>query len=220
VGLRWWVGGFLGILIGVVLAAGGTYGILADLGLLSEESQRQLMAEFMANLQTGQLQLKIEPGELLQVVPGLFVVLLVLSLGFGVMFEKRVFRWFALPRERYVSQINLLEFRLPDALVWISLTALLIAFVDFGIKPLSIVGHNIVYVVTVLYFFQGLAVLEVFLQVMRAGFFVRFLTYFLIVGNIFFVVSMFGFVDFWLDFRRRLRVAEARAKKNETKSDE
>ena len=56
----------------------------------------------------------------------------------------------------------------------------------------------------VLYFFQGLAVLEVLLNALKAGMFTRVVVYFFLVGQLFFVLSAVGLIDYWADFRRRL----------------
>lgn len=218
-GLRWWNSSFLGLFAGALVGFSGAYGLLVTYGLTTEESLLGLLQEFLANLQTNPVQMKLNPKEMLLIVPGLFVVALELSLGMGLIFEKKVFRWFDLPRERFVSQVNLLECRLPDALVWISLVTLLVTFVDFGYRPLTVVGMNFLYVVTVLYFFQGLAIIEVFLKAIKAGFFGRFLVYFLMVGQLLPVVALLGFIDFWIDFRRRIRIAEIKSKKTDPKAD-
>jgi len=218
-GLRWWSSSFLGLFLGSLVGFVGAYGLLVSYGLTSEESLMGLLQEFLANLQTNQVKMKLNAKEMLQIVPGLFVVVLELALGMGVIFEKKVFRWFDLPRERFVSQVSLLEYKLPDAMIWISLVTLLVSFVDFGFQPLMVVGINFLYILVVLYFFQGLAIIEMFLKAIRAGFFGRFLVYFLMVGQLLPVVAFLGFVDFWIDFRRRIRIAEIKSKKTENKAD-
>ncbi len=216
-GFRWWNSAFLGLGVGALVGFASAYGILVSYELTTEESQLSLLQEFLAKLQTNQM--KLNPKEMLQLMPGLFVVALELALGIGLVFEKQVFRWFDLPRERFVSQGNLLEYRLPDALIWFSLTMLLVAFVDFGSRPLTVLGLNFVYVVTILYFFQGLAIIEVFLRTIKSGFFGRFIVYFLMVGQLLPIVAFLGFADFWLDFRRRLRIVETKTKNTENKAD-
>lgn len=218
-GFRWWNSAFLGLGLGSAVGFVSAYVLLVQYGLTTQESQAALLQEFLANIQTGQMKMKLEPQEMLKVVPGIFVVALELSLGMGLMFEKRVFRWFDLPRERFVSQGNLLEYRLPDLLIWISLILLLVTFVNFGYQSLAVLGMNSLYVLTVLYFFQGLAITEVFLRTIKAGFFGRFVVYFLMVGQLIPIVAFIGFADFWVDFRRRFRLAESKSKKTENKAD-
>ena len=61
-----------------------------------------------------------------------------------------------------------------------------------------------------LYFFQGLAVLEVAFRIFRTGAFWRFVIYFFIVGQLFLLLSAVGLIDYWVDFRSRMRRAYRR----------
>jgi hypothetical protein len=130
-------------------------------------------------------------------------------LGLGLIFERRVFSWLNLPREKVASQLKLLEYRLPDYFIWVAMTAFLLTMVSFGGKAIAILAVNILNVAIVLYFFQGLAVLEVFLNSVKAGMFSRVLTYIILVGQLMFVLSIIGLVDYWVDFRGRLRRIKA-----------
>ncbi|MBO9668271.1 MAG: DUF2232 domain-containing protein, partial [Bdellovibrio sp.] len=81
----------------------------------------------------------------------------------------------------------------------------LLTMVSFGGKAIAILAVNIVNVALVLYFFQGLAVLEVLLNSMRAGTFTRVLVYIILVGQLVLILSIVGLIDYWLDFRGRIR---------------
>ncbi|ASD65333.1 hypothetical protein [Bdellovibrio bacteriovorus] len=85
------------------------------------------------------------------------------------------------------------------------MTAFLLTMVSFGGKAIAILAVNILNVAIVLYFFQGLAVLEVFLNSMRAGLFIRVLTYIILVGQLLPILAVVGLIDYWVDFRARLR---------------
>lgn len=134
-----------------------------------------------------------------------WLVFLILCLGLAVIFERRLYHWFGLPRERTVTQLKPLEFRLPDIWQWITLLALLVSFVDFGVKGANVVGMNILNVSAVLYLFQGLSILEVLLNSLRMGLIPRVVAYVLLIGQLFFVLSAVGFLDFWIDFRQRFK---------------
>ena len=69
---------------------------------------------------------------------------------------------------------------------------------------ISVVALNVFNVVMGIYFFQGLAVLEVGFLTFRIGNFTRFLVYFIIVGQLFFLLSAVGIIDYWADFRKRM----------------
>ena len=164
-----------------------------------------LVEKFTSKVQEMNPAVKLDPQVLLQQVPSAVVIVLILALGLGLIFERRVFSWLNMPREKIASQLKLLEYRLPDYFIWVAMTAFLLTMVGFGGKAIAILAVNIVNVAIVLYFFQGLAVLEVFLNSMRAGVFTRVLTYIILVGQLMLVLSIVGLIDYWVDFRGRLR---------------
>jgi hypothetical protein len=141
----------------------------------------------------------------MQQVPSAIAIVLILALGVGLIFERRVFSWLNLPREKIASQLKLLEYRVPDFFIWVAMIAFLLTMVSFGGKAIAILAVNIVNVALVLYFFQGLAVLEVLLNSMRAGTFTRVLVYIILVGQLVLILSIVGLIDYWLDFRGRIR---------------
>jgi uncharacterized protein YybS (DUF2232 family) len=82
------------------------------------------------------------------------------------------------------------------------------ALIVMGVGPklLQMIATNIVSLSVILYFLQGLAVTIVFLKVTRAGFFTRALTVLVImVGQGLLILGVLGLVDYWLDFRGRMR---------------
>jgi hypothetical protein len=89
--------------------------------------------------------------------------------------------------------------------IWIGMFSFLFSFIYLKNETLSVVSNNIFYSMAGLYFFHGLAVLEVLLIVFRAGFFTRLLAYILLVGQLFFILSIVGYLDYWIDFRSRFR---------------
>lgn len=214
-GYRWWVSGLFGLLLGSLVGFTGTYLLLQSYGITSQQSMAGLLQDFLTMSQLSQAPLKVTAKDLLPIIPGLFMVIIEFALGMGLIFEKRVFQWFDLPRERYVSQANLLESRLPDGLIWFSLVVIFFAFVDLKSEPLRFLGINLLYVFGVLYFFQGLAIIESFLKAIKAGIFGRGLIYFLLVGQLLPLVALMGFVDFWIDFRKKIRIAVVNSKKSE-----
>lgn len=191
------VSGFLGI--------AGFRHLLNAAGVVTWDGFVSMVREKLDLLSTINPTLKLDAELFAQQAPSFWLMLLVLCLGTALILEGRLFTWLGLPRERVASHLRLLEFRLPDWMIWIALTGLLVTMVDFGSKPLAILGGNVVNVLFVLYFFQGLAILEVLLNAMRAGAFMRAAIYVILVGQLFFMLSAVGLIDYWLDFRRRLR---------------
>ncbi|MFV3407723.1 DUF2232 domain-containing protein [Bdellovibrio bacteriovorus] len=204
-GLGWWISGLLSVFVGSVAAGLGILGAFKRNGINTYAEVQGLVEKFAQKVQEMNPAVKMDPGVLMQQVPSAVVIILVLALGLGLIFERRVFSWLNLPREKIASQLKLLEYRLPDYFIWVAMTAFLLTMVSFGGKAIAILAVNILNVAIVLYFFQGLAVLEVFLNSMRAGLFIRVLTYIILVGQLLPILAVVGLIDYWVDFRARLR---------------
>lgn len=208
-GVSWWVSGVLSLIAGSVVAGLSALGAFRMNGINTIAEVQGLMEKFTLKVSEMNPAVKLDPEVLLQQVPSAIVIVLILALGLGLIFERRVFSWLNLPREKVASQLKLLEYRLPDYFIWVAMIAFLLTMVSFGGKAIAILAVNILNVAIVLYFFQGLAVLEVFLNSVKAGLFSRVLTYIILVGQLMFVLSIVGLVDYWVDFRARLRRTKA-----------
>lgn len=204
-GFGWWISGLLSIAIGSIASGLGLFGAFKKNGINTYAEIQKLAEQFSQQVQTMNPAVKLDPSVLVQQIPSAVVIVLILALGVGLIFERRVFSWLNLPREKTASQLKLLEYRVPDYVIWIAMTAFLLTMVSFGGKATAILAVNILNVCIVLYFFQGLAVLEVFLNSMRAGVFTRVLTYIILVGQMLLVLSVVGLIDYWVDFRSRIR---------------
>ncbi|WP_413576432.1 DUF2232 domain-containing protein [Bdellovibrio sp. HCB290] len=204
-GLGWWKSGILSVLLGTGAASISLYGAFKVNGINTYAEVQKLVEQFTEQIQKMNPAVKLDASVLMQQVPSAIAITLILALGVGLIFERRVFSWLNLPREKIASQLNLLEYRLPDFFIWVAMTAFLLTMVSFGGKAIAILAVNIVNVALVLYFFQGLAVLEVCLNSMRAGTFTRVLIYIILVGQLVLVLSVIGLIDYWLDFRSRIR---------------
>ncbi|WP_413585875.1 DUF2232 domain-containing protein [Bdellovibrio sp. HCB274] len=204
-GLGWWKSGILSVLLGTGAASISLYGAFKVNGINTYAEVQKLVEQFTEQIQKMNPAVKLDASVLMQQVPSAIAITLILALGVGLIFERRVFSWLNLPREKIASQLNLLEYRLPDFFIWVAMTAFLLTMVSFGGKAIAILAVNIVNVALVLYFFQGLAVLEVCLNSMRAGTFTRVLVYIILVGQLVLVLSVIGLIDYWLDFRSRIR---------------
>ena len=148
-------------------------------------------------------------------IPSIAMIAMIISLAYGLIMEKRIALFLRLPYEQTASQMKLLEFRIPEGFVWIAMLSFLGSFMRLHNENLAFLSMNIFDLMLGIYFFQGLAVMEVVLQVFRAGPFMRFIFYFLVVFQLFFILSAVGFIDYWADIRRRLRnLREKRKKQN------
>ncbi len=99
---------------------------------------------------------------------------------------------------------QLAELRMPDAVVWIFILALLGAFSGLVKKPVEIGAINILNVCALLFFLQGIAVVARFFERLRMGAFWQFVFMVLIVVHLFLFVSFLGLMDYWLDMRSRM----------------
>lgn len=214
-GLRWTASALIGIIAGCLFFSGAAIFNLEKLGVHNLAEAEALVKQFMTDKVFAlNPDLQVDAGLLVQLIPSAVVIILVVALGVGLMFERRVFSLLDLPRERVASQLKLLEFRVPDFVIWITMTAFLLTMENFNVKALEILGMNIVNVATVLYFFQGLAILEVSLRTFRAGALLRAAIYIILVGQLFPAVSAIGLIDYWVDFRKRLRKMRLAPKNN------
>jgi hypothetical protein len=204
-GLGWWLSGILSVLLGTGAASISLYGIFKVNGVNTYAEVQKLVEQFIAQIQQVNPAIKVDASDLMQQIPSAIAITLILALGVGLIFERRVFSWLNLPREKIASQLKLSEYRLPDFFIWVAMTAFLLTMVSFGGKAIAILAANIVNVALVLYFFQGLAVLEVFLNSIKAGTVTRVLVYIILVGQLVLILSIVGLIDYWLDFRSRIR---------------
>lgn len=181
-----------------------------DLSAVLSESIDQLLAKIQsANTTTSEQSLvsgmKVDANLVISQVPSVMFILHLTSLAFALMFDLKTATLFGIRFERIASQIRLLEFRVPDFFIWIMMFSFLLTFMKVGNETVTMVAMNLFNSFVGIYFFQGLAVLEVLLLILRAGTFTRIIVYFVIVGQLFFLLSIVGVVDFWADFRKRFR---------------
>jgi hypothetical protein len=213
-GLGWWVSGLLSVLLGAAVGGLGAYQVMKVNGIHTIADMQVVVDEFAQKVQSVNPEVKIETTQLLQQIPSAIVVILVIALGLGLIFEKAAFSWLRLPREKMASQLKLLDYRVPDFMIWVAMSAFLLTMVSFGVKAIAVLALNVVNIAVVLYFFQGLAVLEVFLKTIKAGFLMRVLAYIILIGQLSLLLSIIGLVDYWVDFRGRLKNLKARQAKD------
>ena len=129
------------------------------------------------------------------------------SLAFALMLDRKAALLFGLRYEKIASQMRVHEFRVPDFFIWITMISFLgtIPGLIQSSEPIFPVAMTVFLTMMGLYFFQGLAILEVSFLVFRVGSLMRFLIYFIVVGQLFFLLSAVGFIDYWVNFRQRMR---------------
>jgi hypothetical protein len=153
----------------------------------------------------------------IQQIPSAVVIGLLLSLAIGLIAERRVSIMARLTRVsdgvsagfHTAKRKALQEFRLPDAFVWIVVFTIAGAFLKHGKPAIELVSVNLLNVLVVLYFFQGLAVISQAFRVFKVSAMWQVIWYVLLVLQLFLMVSLIGFADYWLDFRQRLKAKPA-----------
>ncbi len=204
-GYTWWSAGWISTILAAFFSMLEGAFLLSRAEITNSEQLLKTAHRVMEQVNTMYPRLKMDSEVIIYQIPSGFLAIIIFALGLSVIGGPAVARWFNLDHARRAGQIRWSEFRVPDFMIWFGLVGLFLMLVDFKIETLSILGSSLINVLTAIYFFQGLAIFEVFLIAIRAGPVVRLVSYFFIVGNLFFILSLVGFIDFWIDFRRRLR---------------
>jgi hypothetical protein len=159
---------------------------------------------------------KITLEQLIQYMPGALIATLICSLAVGFIFEAKIFQLFQFKREKIISSLKWLEFRLPDQFIWLALCGFLfcvlktemflgsILSVTFAEKTKTI-AINISIFSAVAFFLQGITVFEYLTRFYRVGLFNKSLTYLLIFIWLAPAIGFIGLVDYWADFRKMVR---------------
>lgn len=156
-------------------------------------------------------QLPLQISDVLKQAPSLLVMLYVFSLYFALLFEKRTLA--NLGVKAPVTR-NLINFRVPDAFIWLMIASVLGTFGQWSeASKLHVLSVNAFNVCLLLYFLQGMAVISAFFKKMKISpFWQTLLTVFLAI-QLFVFVGALGVVDYWADFRNRMRPKAAQVKK-------
>ncbi len=148
--------------------------------------------------------LNLEAKSLYQQIPSLVIIAMVFALVLAVAFEQ-IMR----SEEGAAQQIGgsqraslVTKFYVPDLGVWLMCAALLASFSSNRAETVEVIGVNSLNILVVLYFLQGLSVAAKLFSVYKIATGWQILWYFLLTFKLFLIVSVVGFVDYWLDFRR------------------
>jgi hypothetical protein len=149
-------------------------------------------------------QLEVKADVLAWQAPSFVVVVMILALGASLMWERRGRRWFGLA-EAVTKPSNLLAFKVPAYFVWIAIASGAAALIQHEINWLQVLGMNLLNIIVSIYFMQGMAVIGQMFQTFKVSPFWQTLWYVLLFLQLFPLVSMIGFADFWFEFRERLK---------------
>ncbi len=203
-GISWKISGLASLTMGLLFAT-VTYAIVSKYF-----NGQNLLAELLQPLQEAMNKAfpdspPTETSTLSGYVPGLLTATLFIALAMGFMLEARVSKLFQIRHARVASALKWLEFRLPDLFIWVSLFAAFFSLVSLDQPILQKVSINIVIVSGVAFFFQGLVVLEFMTRAFRLGPISKTLLYAIVFLQLAPAVILIGLIDYWVDFRKRLR---------------
>ena len=202
-GITWKKSGALSVLSGVM------FGVIAFLSITKWSVDHELYSQVVDPLMVSLKQLlpeeNFETKAVMMFMPGLLASALISSLAVSLVFEAQIFKAFHIKRERLASGLKWLEFRLPDMFIWSSLFAFLFSVIETPFQFLQVIAINFAVISIVSFFFQGIAVFEFATRIFRFGRVSKLLLYLLIITWALPVITVLGFADYWVDFRRHMR---------------
>ncbi|MBL7687104.1 MAG: DUF2232 domain-containing protein [Bdellovibrionaceae bacterium] len=138
-------------------------------------------------------------------VPSAIIIVGLFSIALALLSERNWLRMIS-PESlgKLVGRARWIEFRVWDELIFVLMAALLATFTNHGMKTVSVVGTNVLNVLIVLYFFQGMAVVYKALGFFRVGAVWKLVIGFLLTFQLALIVACVGVADYWLEFRTRL----------------
>ncbi len=138
--------------------------------------------------------------QMLQLLPGLLFSSFCLIVLVNIFF---LWRRFPDRRSQWFSVATFREWKCPEPLVWVLIACGFAFFVPAG-EAVTVVAVNVLLVIGLCYFIQGLAVVAFFFHKNHVPRFLRSATYILIIFQQIFtlLVAAIGLFDLWGDFRR------------------
>lgn len=154
---------------------------------------------------TLQASMNIRTEAIVANVPSAIVIVGLFAIALALLSERNWLRMLS-PGSlgKLVGRQRWIEFRVWDELIFVLMAALLATFTSHGVKTVSAVGTNVLNVVIVLYFFQGMAVVYKALGFFRVGMVWKLVIGFLLTFQLALIVACVGVADYWLEFRTRL----------------
>lgn len=189
----------------LVIASLFAYSFLGAVPVMNELSEQMTALMKGLNPAVSEEQLKLFSESIVSQSPSIFVIVMMFSLFFGIVLTGRVQKMMDLESYHLPTTPDLLRFRIFEKAIWILMISFLFSFLKLEPKWISVVALNVFNVAMAAYFFQGLAILETLFKVYNVSHLLRLLVYFLIVGQLFLLVSAVGIIDYWIDFRSRIK---------------
>ena len=172
-----------------------------DLGLEAAYSQyvevAQIPTSMLQEIESAFEQLKL-------FIAKMFPALILTSILFTVWINLVLGNWLLKKKApSFAPWNNFRDWRLPEPLVWLVIAAILAILLPI-LQPLKTLGLNTAFVMGVLYFFQGLAILTSLLAKWSVPLMFRLFIYALILVQVYGIIllALIGLADVWADFRK------------------
>ena len=101
--------------------------------------------------------------------------------------------------------LQLRTWKCPDWVVGVFIAAGIFTLIK--VQTLQAIGLNVLIMVTLLYFYQGLAIVAFFMTQRKWARFIKWFIYILILSQIYIMIisAALGLFDTWFNFRKRIR---------------
>jgi len=202
-GLSFNVSAFFTLVINALIGAGAFVLWISLIGPKWSATVLAAVEQVLKPLESYNPGLQIKYFDLMLQLPSVILIMWMAAIYLSILLESRLLKEEKAPEIPPMRQ-QLLEFRIPDACVWIFILALLGKFSGYGNQAVEALSANALNVCFMLFFFQGIAVVARAFEKMRMGIVWQTLFMVLIVVYLFLFVSVLGLVDYWFDFRARL----------------
>lgn len=203
-GTSWKKTGLLALLAGLLFAVVCVIAITKGSVIGSD-----LVKNFMLPMQEAMKQVmpaeEFSKFDITQYLLGIFTAVLASAIALSFIFESKVFSLFNLRREKISSSMKWIEFRVPDLFIWFALFGFFFSLVDLKVPHLKVVATNFSIFSIVVFFFQGISVIEFMTRIYRTGFFTKIALYMLVLGWLGPAISVVGLLDYWVNFRKMVR---------------
>lgn len=138
-------------------------------------------------------------------MPSALIIMALVTLALSVLSET-TWRRFLDPSLRLETESDpkWMDFKVWDIGIYALMLALLAAFTRHDVKLVTVLGSNVLNVIIVLYFFQGMAVAFKAFSFYGVGPLWRILIGFVLIFQLALVVAVVGVADYWLEIRSRL----------------
>lgn len=206
---NWWLSVISSISAASLTAFYGGKMFFEKAGIVEPAQFKNLFEEFILRGLPPQAHVDIDL--IYKIMPALIVSTYISSLALGLILEKRWSQLLSLKRIISSRMLNLQNFRLPDVFMWTTLIMGLFFVFNFGYENVGLFAGNFLVISSVLYMFQGFAILECYFDYVKAGAGFRLFSQVLILLlQLFLLLVVIGFADFWIDFRSRMRQKDSK----------